>query len=54
MWRFPAQGEAMPGPPHTDHSPKHGGAFFMTGSWCLSVEGTLTGREFRLYLYDSF
>ena len=47
------QGEAGP-PPHTDHSPKHGGAFFMTANGSYHVEGTLTGREFRLYLYDSF
>jgi hypothetical protein len=39
---------------HTDHAAKHGGSFFMAPNGFHHVEGTLRGREFRLYLYDNF
>lgn len=40
--------------PHADHRPKHGGLFFMAPDSFHHVEGTLEGREFRVYLYDNF
>lgn len=40
--------------PHADHSPKHGGVFFMAPDGFHHLEGTLDGREFRFYLYDNF
>ena len=40
--------------PHADHTPKHGGVFFMAPNGFHHVEGVLVDREFRLYLYDDF
>jgi len=40
---------------HTDHSPKHGGVFFMAPDNWHHLEGTLVSeRELRIYLYDNF
>lgn len=40
---------------HSDHSPKHGGTFFMAADNWHHIEGVLTSpTEFRIYLYDNF
>lgn len=39
---------------HADHSPRHGGVFFMAPNGIHHLEGTLREDEFRLYLYDHF
>ena len=40
---------------HTDHTPKHGGVFFMASDNWHHLEGVLVSpHEFRLYLYDNF
>ena len=40
---------------HMDHSPRHGGTFFMSPDGLHHLEGVLmAGREFRLYGYDEF
>ena len=39
---------------HADHKPKHGGVFFMAADGFHHLEGTLNGRDFRIYLYDNF
>jgi hypothetical protein len=41
---------------HGDHTPKHGGIFFMAPDGFHHVEGALAseGGEFRLYLYDNY
>jgi Heavy metal binding domain len=40
---------------HADHSPKHGGIFFMAPDNWHHLEGTLvTEQELRIYLYDNF
>jgi hypothetical protein len=40
---------------HGDHSPKHGGLFFMAPNGWHHLEGSLpVAREFRIYLYNNF
>jgi hypothetical protein len=40
---------------HSDHRPKHGGAFFMSSNNWHHVEGVfVSAEEFRLYVYDNF
>lgn len=40
---------------HSDHSPKHGGTFFMASDNWHHMEGVLaSATEFRIYLYDNF
>lgn len=39
---------------HMDHSPRHGGVFFMAPDGVHHLEGALSGREFRLYSYDEY
>lgn len=40
---------------HTDHRPRHGGAFFMAPDKIHHLEGTYSDRcGFRLYLYNAF
>jgi hypothetical protein len=40
---------------HADHSPKHGGLFFMAPDNWHHLEGTLVSQqELRIYLYDNF
>ena len=40
---------------HSDHSPKHGGTFFMASDNWHHLEGVLaSATEFRIYLYDNF
>jgi hypothetical protein len=40
---------------HADHTPKHGGVFFMAPDNWHHLEGTLVSeRELRIYLYDNF
>ena len=40
---------------HTDHTPKHGGVFFMSADNWHHLEGVvIPPDEFRLYLYDNF
>ena len=40
---------------HSDHSPKHGGTFFMASDNWHHLEGVLaSATEFRLYMYDNF
>lgn len=47
--------EAHEGMAHGDHTPKHGGQFFMAGNGYHHVEGTLPEPGlFRLYFYDDF
>jgi hypothetical protein len=40
--------------PHGDHTPKHGGIFFMAPDVFHHLEGVIEGGEFRLYIYDNF
>ena len=47
--------ESLVALPHGDHSPRHGGLFFMAPNRWHHVEGTLPADDtFRLYLYDNF
>lgn len=40
---------------HADHSPKHGGVFFMAPNNWHHLEGVMPNeREFRLYVYNNF
>lgn len=42
-------------PPHMDHSPKHGGVFFMAPNGRNHLEGVLLAPGIvKLYLYDEF
>ncbi len=39
---------------HGDHSPKHGGQFFMAPDGVHHLEGVLvSGKELRIYIYDA-
>ena len=41
--------------PHRDHTPKHGGMFFMARNNIHHLEGTLVSpATFRLYIYDAY
>jgi hypothetical protein len=47
--------ESLVALPHGDHSPKHGGIFFMAPNRWHHLEGALVSNgTFRLYLYDNF
>jgi hypothetical protein len=39
---------------HMDHSPRHGGTFFMAPDGVHHLEGALFGREFQVYSYDEY
>ncbi len=47
--------ESLVALPHGDHSPRHGGLFFMAPDRWHHLEGALVANDtFRLYLYDNF
>jgi len=49
------QAMLMPGMPHQNHRPQHGGAFFMAEDNIHHLEGVLISPgTFRVYLYDAY